>query len=78
MQFKDPLPVIADGHPGYAIYVQSGGTFENDIWCVVHRDTGIIRHYLTRQLKMEANGTFGIQNKTVVRSVSENDLPQSP
>jgi len=69
MQFREPLPVIADGHAGYAIYVESGGTFENDIWCVVHRDTGLVRHYLSRQLKVELNGTFGINNPPEVQPV---------
>ena len=35
-EFKYPKPVVTeDGEDGYAIYVESGGQFENDIWCGV-------------------------------------------
>jgi len=46
LEFKNPIPVVVEGNmEGYAIYVTSGGTFENDIWCVVHCNGGIVRHY---------------------------------
>jgi len=45
---------------GYAIYVRDGGTFENDIWCVVLSDSRIM-HFRVDQLKMWKNATFGIK-----------------
>jgi hypothetical protein len=61
LEFNKPIPVITeDGKEGYAIYVESSGMFENDIWCVVLCDGGIIRHYNTSQLKVHYNATFGI------------------
>ena len=61
MQFKKPIPVIVeDNKEGYAIYVSNSGTFENDIWCVVHCNTGIVRHYRSDQIKIHENGTFDI------------------
>ena len=61
MQFKKPIPVIVEENKeGYAIYVSNSGTFENDIWCVVHCNTGIVRHYRTDQIKIHENGTFDI------------------
>lgn len=61
MQFKTPIPVIVEENKeGYAIYVSNSGTFENDIWCVVHCNTGIVRHYRTDQIKIHENGTFDI------------------
>ena len=64
LEFKTPIPVIVEGDKeGYAIYVTNGGTWENDIWCVVHCDGGIIRHYMSNQIKIYKNGTFGINNK---------------
>lgn len=61
LEFKNPIPVIVEeGKEGYAIYVTSGGQFENDIWCVVHCDGGIVRHYLTNQIKIHSNATLGI------------------
>lgn len=61
MEFKKPLPVVTEnGEDGYAIYVESSGMFENDIWCVVLCKGGIIRHYNTSQLKIYNNSTFQI------------------
>jgi hypothetical protein len=62
LEFNKPIPVITeDGKEGYAIYVESSGMFENDIWCVVLCDGGIIRHYNTSQLRMHYNATFEIK-----------------
>ena len=61
LEFRNPIPVIVeDSKKGYAIYVTNGGTFENDIWCVIHCIGGIVRHYRSNQIKIEINGTFGI------------------
>lgn len=60
-EFRDPIPVvIEDNKDGYAIYVRDSGTWENDIWCVVHCDSGCVRHYRSDQIKMYANATFNI------------------
>jgi hypothetical protein len=61
MEFKKPIPVVTEnGENGYAIYVESSGMFENDIWCVVLCEGGIIRHFNTSQLKIYNNSTFQI------------------
>ena len=62
LEFKNPIPVIVEGDKeGYAIYVTNGGTFENDIWCVVICDGGIVRHYLSNQIRIHKNETLGIK-----------------
>lgn len=62
LQFNNPIPVLTeDNKEGYAIYVESSGMFENDIWCVVLCDGGHIRHYNTSQLRMYKNSTFDIK-----------------
>lgn len=61
LEFKNPIPVIVEENKeGYAIYVTSGGTFENDIWCVVLCDGGNVRHYRSDQIKFYNNLTFDI------------------
>lgn len=41
LQFNSPISVVIEGDKeGYAIYVTNGGTFENDLWCVVLCDGG--------------------------------------
>jgi len=61
LEFKNPIPVIVEeDKEGYAIYVSNGGTFENDIWCVVLCDGGHVRHYLSNQIKIYKNLTFNI------------------
>ena len=62
LEFKKPIPVVVEnGIEGYAIYVMSGGTFENDIWCVVLCDGGLVRHYRSDQIKIHSNATFEIK-----------------
>lgn len=61
-QFNIPIPVVTEENKeGYAIYVDSSGMFENDIWCVVLCDGGVIRHYNTSQLRIHYNATFEIK-----------------
>ena len=65
LQFISPIPVVVeDGKEGYAIYVTSGGAFENDIWCVALIEGGQVRHYLSSQIKIHANATLGIKSNT--------------
>lgn len=61
-EFNNPIPVLTEkGEEGYAIYVESQGMFENDVWCVVLCEGGIIRHYNTSQLRIYKNATFEIK-----------------
>ena len=59
-EFHNPIPVVVEENKdGYAIYVRDSGTFENDVWCVVHCDTGIVRHYLTDQISLKFSAGTG-------------------
>lgn len=62
-EFRVPIPIIVKEtkEEGYAIYVQSGGTFENDIWTIALCNNGNIRHYRSDQIAMYFNATFDIQ-----------------
>jgi hypothetical protein len=61
LEFRKPIPVIVEnGKDGYAIYVTNGGTFENDIWCVVLCEGGVVRHYRTDQIRIHNNATFDL------------------
>lgn len=63
-EFRRPLPVVVEGtREGYALYVESSGMWENDTWCVVLCDGGIVRHYTTSQIRVHLNATFGIRRK---------------
>lgn len=65
LEFTKPIPVIVeDTKEGYAIYVTDGGMLENDLWCVVHCDGGIVRHYRSDQIKIHFNATFDIGKKS--------------
>lgn len=60
-EFNNPIPVVVENDKeGYAIYVRDGGTLENDIWCVVHCEGGIVRHYRSDQIRIYANATFDV------------------
>lgn len=60
-EFKNPIPVIAEDKEGYALYVRDGGTWENDVWCVVLCENGVVRHYRSDQIRMHYNATFDIK-----------------
>ena len=61
LEFKNPIPVVVEGgKEGYAIYVTNSGSFENDVWCVVLCDGGIVRHYRSDQIRVHNNMTLGI------------------
>lgn len=64
LEFKNPIPVIVEENKeGYVIYVTNGGQFENDIWCVVLCDGGIVKHYRSDQIRIHYNGTFDIKKE---------------
>jgi hypothetical protein len=62
LEFKQPIPVVVEGDKnGYAIYVTNSGMYENDVWCVVLCESGVVRHYLSSQIKIYQNLTFNIK-----------------
>lgn len=62
LEFKKPIPVIVeDNKEGYAIYVTDSGNFENDVWCIVLCEGGIVRHYRSDQIRIYNNLTFDIK-----------------
>lgn len=64
LEFSKPIPVIVEENKeGYALYVTNSGILENDIWCVVLCDGGIVRHYRSDQIKIHFNATFDIQKE---------------
>jgi hypothetical protein len=63
LEFQYPLPVQTPLGPGYAIYARDGGTFENDIFCVVLEESGQIRHFRSDQMTVAENGTFDIKQR---------------
>jgi len=64
LEFQNPIPVVVENNKeGYAIYVSHGGNFENDIWCIVLCESGIVRHYRSDQIFIHHNATFDIKKK---------------
>jgi hypothetical protein len=62
-EFRNPIPVVTPLGDGYAIYVTSSGTLEDDCWAVALRDGGNVKHFLSRDICIWANGTFGIRKQ---------------
>ena len=63
-EFKNVIPVKTPIGYGYLLYVQTSGTFCNDIFAVVLEKDGMIRHMLTDQFSVIQNDTFDIKNET--------------
>lgn len=63
--FDAPIPVVVveDGieKDGYAIYVESGKTFENDCWRIALADGGFVRHYTSKDIRIWNNATYGVK-----------------
>ena len=66
-EFKTPIDVVTPLGDGYIFYVQSGGTWGNDIFTIILRDGGHIRHFNSEQIRMHSNGTWDI-NKDIAFS----------
>lgn len=64
LEFKQPIPVITPNGEGYAVYVSNSGTWENDIWAVALCNGGQVQHFMTSDIKIHCNATFGI-NKSI-------------
>ena len=63
-EFNKPIPVVVEGDKdGYAIYVSDNSMFENDTWCVVLCEGGMVRHYASDQIRIYANATFWISKE---------------
>lgn len=62
-EFRNTIPVKTKLGYGYLLYVQSGGTFCNDIFAVVIEKDGVIRHMLSDQFAIIRNDTFDINNE---------------
>lgn len=61
LEFSKPIPVVVEENKdGYALYVSDSGILENDVWCIVLCDGGIVRHYTTDQIRIFHNATFTI------------------
>jgi len=63
MQFNTPIPVVIKEtkQDAYALYVESGGMLENDIWTCILCDGGAVQHYNTSQLVVYNNATYNIK-----------------
>ena len=72
LQFNTPIPVCVKEtkEDGYAIYVTNSGAFDNDVWTVVLKRGGHIRHYTSNQILMSNNSTMNI---TKHQDSSKND-----
>lgn len=53
MQFQNPIPVLANGRKGLALYVKSGISNE-DIWCISFSD-GSIGYFNSDEIKTQMN-----------------------
>jgi hypothetical protein len=62
LQFTQPIPcIVEDSKEGYILYVKDSGMFDNDEFCVVLKDGGMVRHYLSKDIKIFFNSTYGIK-----------------
>ena len=77
LEFRKPIPVNTPHGEGYAIYVESGGMFENDCWTVCLCEGGVVRHYNTTQINICKNGTFEIYEKEKSKTAKKDGTSNS-
>ncbi len=57
------IPVVTEHGDGYILYIETDGGWENDRVAVVLENGGIVRHYLTSQIKIFNNATYSIKKQ---------------
>jgi len=67
-EFSNPIPVVTEHGEGYVWYVRDGGSFENDIFCIILCDGGFVKHYRSDQFIIHKNGTLNIINNETEKS----------
>lgn len=68
-EFKNPIPVITEHGEGYVWYVRDGGNWENDIFCIILCEGGMVRHYRSDQFTIHKNATFNINEQEASKEV---------
>lgn len=58
-----PTPVTTVLGDGYIWYIKQNGMLENDEVAVILNDGGEVKHFLTSQIKIWHNETYGIKKK---------------
>lgn len=59
-EFNKVIPVSTPCGTGIILYVKDTGQFENDEWCVIMKQGGKIRHFLSNQIHVLNNATYDI------------------
>ena len=57
---RNPTPCVTPLGDGYVWYIKSNGFMENDEVTVILSDGGEVKHFLTSQIKIWHNSTYGI------------------
>lgn len=58
-----PIEVVTDLGNAYLIYVESGYQHNNDIWTCVLCESGEVKHFQTKQVRLTKNHTFQIYER---------------
>jgi hypothetical protein len=58
--FEQPIPVVTPLGDGMALYVRSNGMLQDDEWCCCMLKGGDVKHFLSGQIKIFHNATYGI------------------
>ena len=60
---RNPIPVVTPMGDGFLLYIKENGMHENDVWTVSLKDGGKVMHFLTNQIKVHCNSTYGIKKE---------------
>ncbi len=62
-EFTKPILCVTPLGDAIAIYVVHNGHFEDDEWCCALCDSGQVRHFVSSQIKIWHNETYGIKKQ---------------
>ena len=68
---RNPIPVITPMGDGFLLYIKENGMHENDVWTVSLKDGGKVMHFLTNQIKVHCNSTYGIKKEAIIDALTE-------
>lgn len=63
-EFNKPIPCVCPLGDGYVLYVKPNGLLENDEFAVILCNGGGIFHFLSTDIKIYHNQTYGINKNT--------------
>lgn len=62
-ELSRPVPCTTPLGDGYVWYITSNGFLENDEFTIILCETGVVRHFVSSDVRIWTNATYGINKQ---------------